>query len=170
MANADSTITPELLHELFEYRDGQLYWKVSRQRVQRDRGPAGAIVKRGRGHGYVRIGINKNIYYAHRLIWMLHKGYMPACIDHVNGIRHDNRIENLREVTPQENSFNAKTKCTNTSGVKGVSWDRKNQKWQTYITFNGKQTGLGRFSDIEEAEAVVRAARAKYHGEFARHK
>ena len=105
---------------------------------------------------------------AHRLIFMLHNGFMPQEIDHINGDRADNRIENLRAVTRSENQCNRGVLANNTSGYAGVSWHKKSKAWVVRVMKNGKTRMLGYFKDIELAGLVAEEARSLYHGKFAK--
>jgi hypothetical protein len=89
-------------------------------------------------------------------------------IDHINGDGLDNRWSNLRLATRAENIRNSRTKATNTSGFKGVSWHKRDRKWQAHIKINGRSKNLGLFEAPEDAHAAYVAAAQKYHGEFAR--
>lgn len=120
--------------------------------------------------GYVMIKINKKLYPAHRLAWLYVYGYIPQLIDHINCIKHDNRISNLREATLSQNQYNRGISKNNTSGIKGVTWNCHAKKWMAITTINGKNKNLGYFDDIALAEKTVIKARLKHHGEFARNK
>jgi len=160
-------ITQQRLHELFEYReDGNLIWKIKIGKRIKVGDIAGAY-----DQGYTRISINYTRYPLHRLIFLYHHGYLTVGlqIDHIDGNSENNRIENLREVTQRQNNMNSKLKVTNTSGVKGVYWSKAQRKWHSRIKVNGKNTHLGYYDTLEEAESVVKDARKKYHGEYARH-
>ena len=89
-------------------------------------------------------------------------------IDHVNGDRSDNRFCNLREATNSQNQANRRCEATSTSGVKGVSWDRRCRRWQAQISINGKPKHLGGFTSKEEAARAYAAAAIALRGEFAR--
>jgi len=160
-------ITQELIAEYFEYRDGCLYWiKASHQNKSYLVGTiAGSIHKTG----YRHITWLGKIHKAHRLIFMLHHGYLPKEIDHINMDRADNRIENLRQVSRSENQCNRLTLKNNTSGYPGVSWHKKTQAWLVRIMKNGKSISLGYFKDLELAGLVAHEARDKFHGKFANH-
>ena len=108
--------------------------------------------------GYKVAAILGEVYRAHRVIWAMSFGEWPKMIDHINGIKDDNRLCNLRSVTSQENAQNSALKSTNTSGVVGVHWDRPRKKWTARIVVNGKHKRLGRFYNITDAiEARKRA-------------
>jgi hypothetical protein len=88
--------------------------------------------------------------------------------DHVDGNPLNNCRSNLRLATNAENLRNTKKRSDNTSGYKGVHWDKEKQKWGVHIGINGKIKFIGRFTDIEEAREAYKQAAIKYHGEFAR--
>lgn len=113
--------------------------------------------------GYKCGGIFSRVYVAHRVIWaMLHGAWPEEQIDHINGVRDDNRIENLRAVTHQENSKNQKVSSVNTSGHMGVSWHKEDQRWIARIGVNKKRIHLGCFTEIDDAIAARKAAEVKY--------
>ena len=114
--------------------------------------------------GYVLVGLKKYRYFAHRLAWLYMYGEFPSSqIDHINQDKTDNRISNLRLVTPSENMQNVSQNPRNTSGAKGVCWNASSRKWQSQIKANGKSIYLGLFSELESASAAYKAAAAKYH-------
>lgn len=88
-------------------------------------------------------------------------------VDHINGDTLDNRKENLRLATPQQNCFNQKIKINNSSGYKGVSWRKDRQMWVAYIFVNKKSIHLGFFDRIEDAALAYNKAAAENYGEFA---
>jgi len=103
-------------------------------------------------NGYVKLKINGKGYFAHRLAWLYMTGEMPKdCIDHINGIKHDNRFINLRECTRQQNNLNVSLKSNNTSGYKGVSWNKRAKKWKATGYLNKKCIHLGFFKKAEDA-------------------
>jgi hypothetical protein len=83
-----------------------------------------------------------------------------TCVDHINNIRLDNRLKNLRFVTNQENNMNALIRKNNTSKIKGVYFNKACNKWRAHIKINGKQIHLGLFQNIEDAKEV-RQTKAK---------
>lgn len=121
------------------------------------------------GNGYKIGRINNRKYFAHRAIWAIEYGEWPLdCIDHINGDRSDNRIENLRHASFQDNSRNSAIRSDNTSGIAGVCWDRVNGKWFAQITISGKNKNLGRFDDMVDAITARQMASAE-NGFTSRH-
>jgi len=150
-------IDPVTLHSLFEYKDGSLIWKVKNTKGK----VAGAL----RPTGYICVEIDSKPIMAHRLIWIMHYGY----IDHIDGNRSNNRIENLRVVTRTQNQWNRKNSHNNKFGVKGIRLRKDNNKYEARISINKKRLVLGSFDNLELAELVITEARNKYHQEFANH-
>lgn len=160
-------LTQDLLGELFDYKDGELYWKIRKaQRIK-----IGDLAGSG-NNDYRAIQINGKLYYTHRLIFLYHHGYLPKYLDHIDGNPLNNDISNLREVTNQENSRNRKKHKSHngkptSSKFKGVSWNKEKQKWESQIYIDGKPKHLGLFtSEIESAQSYDRAAIDAF-GEFA---
>ena len=112
--------------------------------------------------GYLGTEINGKRYRIHRLIFLYHHGYMPTQTDHINGIRDDNRISNLRDVSVSENNRNQKIPRNNTSGHIGVYWNKKLKKWYSQIWVNDKKIHFGCFKDIDDAIAVRKAGEIQY--------
>lgn len=153
----------EELKAYLEYCDGDLAWKVGRGGVK-----AGATAGRIDSHGYIQVQFKGRKYLAHRLIFLMHHGYLPDYVDHINGEKANNRIENLRECTLSQNRANSKTPQNNSSGFKGVVWHKDAGKWQAQVRTSGHYKYLGLYDDIEEAALVAQKGRERYHGEFAR--
>lgn len=141
--------------ELFDYHGGAIFWKVSKGRVK-----AGDVAGSINEYGYIKLRVNGKNVSAHRIIYEIHYGTIPCGmdIDHINGIRNDNRIENLRAVSKSTNSLNTAKKSNNTSGVTGVMWHKQRKKWRAQ--FRDKYLGL--FSTVEDAKAVYDAASAGF--------
>ena len=159
-----SELSQEFLKEHLEYRDGHLWWiKPTARRVS-----IGDRFGSYHSNGY-RVGRLKNKpHYEHRLIWLYHRGIWPkGHIDHINNIRDDNRIENLREATIQQNQFNKKSVSGSSSKYKGVCWDKKRKKWRANATLDGKIKTLGRFNCEHEAAESYRKATEHLHKEYA---
>ena len=144
---------------LFFYENGVLYWKHNKK-----------IAGTKHKSGYIDISVNKKKYKAHRIIFLLLNGYIPIFIDHINCIKHDNRIENLREASGSQNQYNTLKRKTNTSGYKNVYWEKSRNKWRVEIRIgNSKYKVVGRFNDLNDAVDAATKARENYHGNFARH-
>jgi hypothetical protein len=156
-----SDIDPAELHSLFDYKDGVLTWKQGRKN--------GRVAGSLKPTGYTVVEINNNNIMAHRLVWMMHNGSFEGFIDHIDGNRSNNKIENLRLATVLQNSWNRKNNSNNRTGVKGVHQIKATNKYQARICIGNKRLVLGSFEDLELAELVVMEARDKYHGKFANH-
>ena len=152
------TLDQATIREVLEDRDGVLYWRKTGEK-------AGTL----HHTGYTQISLGRKLYNAHRLMFMLHHGWVPKVIDHVDGNRSNNKIDNLRAATWRQNLHNMKLRPNSKSGCKNVSWSAGRKKWVVQISIEGRQTNLGRFDDLELADLVATEARDKYHGAFARH-
>jgi hypothetical protein len=150
---------------LFDYKEGNLHWKIKSSNGIKIGKKCGSIDK----NGYVIISFKKQRYRAHRLIFMMFNGYVPDVIDHINGNRSDNRIENLREATAVQNMQNTRISKLNKSGVKNVHWMKDRKKWKVSLKVNKTIVDIGSFKDLELAELVAIEAREKFHQQFARH-
>ena len=114
--------------------------------------------------GYIAIMVSKKLYLGHRLAWYFTYGKFPTKeIDHINRVKTDNRIENLREVTSSENSRNMPITKRNNSGTIGVSWYKSRQKWRATIMNNNKQIHLGYFDNKNDAIQVRKFYEAEYN-------
>jgi len=155
-----SDITANELRRLLAYdpTTGAFTWRVNNRRAKKG-APAGDL---GRD-GYWRIGIKKKSYKAHRLAWLYtYDAWPQGEIDHINRVKTDNRIHNLRDVTHAENSQNLSSYKNNVSGVNGVYL--RGHKWAARITTNGRQKHLGHFQSIEDAANARALAEILYHG------
>ncbi len=148
-------ITQDELKKLFNYNHstGIFTRLIATSRSSKVGEIAGALMC----DGYITISIYYKRYPAHRLAWLYMTGSMPKfLIDHINGIKNDNRIDNLREATPSQNGQN-KRKATSgniASGLLGVSWDKSRNKWVARIKLNYKLKHIGFFNDKYEAHAA----------------
>jgi hypothetical protein len=145
--NLTQTRVQELLH--YDPETGVFTWKVNRRGTAR----AGSVAGRLHLTGYREIRIDRQRHKAHRLAWLYVHGEWPdGQVDHINGVRHDNRISNLRVVPNQsEQQKNQKKPSNNTSGVTGVYWGKKSRKYYAQIKYQGANKHLGYFDDFEEA-------------------
>ena len=174
--------SPDELRQLLTYDPGtgKLFWKERPASMFRD-GAYNNAASRCRQwnaryagneaitadcNGYRYGNISKRSVYAHRIAWAIYHGHHPSgMIDHINGVKHDNRICNLREASAEQNMWNSKPR-RGTSQFKGVRFTKG--AWQASIMANGETTALGRFScEIDAARAYDRAA-IFLHGPYAR--
>lgn len=157
-------VTPQALRELLAYdpKTGDFHWKVSIN-------PRAPIGRRAGGNSlsgpgvkkYRVIGIGGKLHRAHRLVWLYFHGAWPeSAIDHINGNTLDNRIENLRDVSTQRNTWNLHAAHSNSkSGYLGVDWVPSKKKWRAQIRTAGKKTLLGHFDTAEAASDAYKAAK-----------
>lgn len=163
------------LRELFEYRDGSLYWKNSPEKGNRwnalHAGKAAGYLEK---NGYTSVffaataqnGLSKTRHIAlHRLIFCFHHGYYPPQVDHINGDRGDSRIENLRSAQAHENCANRKKMNNNTTGCPGVRLHRDGH-YEARVQFKGKRHNVGFFKTLDEARSAIIAASKTIKGEW----
>lgn len=155
-------MTQKRLKEVLNYNEqsGVFTWKTAKAKRISVGDVAGCINKKG----YITIRIDNKIYFAHRLAWLYVYGKMPnENIDHINQIKDDNRILNLREVDCAENNKNKPMQENNTSGVTGVTWHKKAKRWQAYIQIDGTQKHLGLFASFSDAVDARKNAEVLYN-------
>lgn len=116
------------------------------------------------GYAVTRIDKSKQVL-LHRMLTNPGEG---KSVDHINGDTLDNRRENLRVCTHQQNMYNAKIRKDNTSGVSGVSFDKRKNLWRSRINYNKKEIFLGYFKDFDSAANERLKAEKRYYGEFRR--
>jgi len=116
-----------------------------------------------RPDGYRQVGVRGKFYLSHRLAWLLHYGEWPIDeVDHLNGIKTDNRIKNMRDVTHQQNHKNAPLPHINTLGIMGVFQNYPHTKWIARIGVNSRKINLGAFDNWWDAVCARKAAEHKY--------
>ncbi len=142
------------LSDLFSYSDGRLFWKVKPCKHMKAGSEAGSLNKNG--YKYVSIKGSKQLL--HRVIFKMHTGLEPSHVDHIDRNPANNTIENLRASTFAENAWNMNTPKTNTSGVMGVHWDKRREKWMAYMRHNGKRKHLGYYSEFDAAVSARKSA------------
>jgi hypothetical protein len=165
----EAALSWDYLREILGYskETGEFTWKVRRG----GKAVAGSIAGRKSSTGYIQIGINGNFFLAHRLAWFYVKGEWPeGCIDHINGIRSDNRWINFRAATRSQNQHNGQLRSNNKSGHKNVSINKKSGKWDVKVCKGRKVHHGGSFSNIAEAARAAAKLREKLHGDFVRNK
>jgi len=153
-------VSQERVLELFKYEDGKLFRRSDNKEMG---------IYSTKHHRYARIVIDGKDHKLHRIIFLYHHGYLPDIIDHINGDRYDNRIENLREANTHQNRQNSRIYSTSKSGVKNVYWEQGCKKWRVTFTINYKRKTFGYYTDLEEAKQVATSMRDKYFKEFANH-
>lgn len=161
-------VTQTLVHELLSYEPetGSFTWNIQRRGKKPADGFAGSVNKIS---GYRVINIDRTEYKAHRLAWLYMTGKWPVeFIDHKNGDRSDNRWCNLREATHSQNMRNRGVLPTNTSGLKGVVWHKRQKKWCAQSKLNGKNIYLGSFDCPAAAHFAYVVWADIHHGEFAK--
>jgi HNH endonuclease/AP2 domain len=142
-------ITQDRLKYWLYYNEiaGEFNWLVSPRNGIKDYDVAGTFQ-----NGYIRIRVDGKKYLAHRLAFLYMTGEWPKDqVDHINGIRDDNRWCNLRNCTNSENKMNTRLQANNKSGYKGVHWDNIQKKWRASCRVNTKLVNIGRFDNIEDA-------------------
>ncbi len=156
-------VNQQQVFDLFEYRDGHLYYRKIRKG---HRSLAGGVANTG----YWRVNIDGKKYQTHRLIYLMFYGRVPEFVDHIDGDKTNNRIENLRAATRAQNQHNRRVRHDSVSGSKNVRWDKKAAKWRVVMRLTQhKQQHIGFFDDFELAKFVASEYHDKYHGDFARH-
>jgi hypothetical protein len=175
----------DLLHEILRYDpdSGKLFWRkrgVHLFRKTEGRAAENACATwnsryadreafLGSARGYVTGCVLNRPCIAHRVIWAMQTGEWPKDqIDHINGVRNDNRWVNLRAATRFENACNRPVPKHSRSGTKGVHWHARDKRWIARITANHKAYHLGTFTSLDDAKAAYAKASAELHGQFAR--
>ena len=160
MTERKQELTAERLRELLAYDQdtGVFTWKVNVSNVK-----AGGVAGGHNTKGYTHIKIDGRKHSAHRLVWLYaHGEWPPAEVDHINGIKADNRIVNLREATRSENAHNLrKSHADSKTGFLGVA--PSYGKFKAHIMVDGKKKHLGYFPTPEEAHAAYLAAKRQLH-------
>ena len=152
------SIPAQMIH--YSPATGVFTWLISPNRNIKAGTTAGCLDK---PKGYLRIMVDGTLYQAHRLAFLAVTGKLPKDqLDHINHVRGDNRWDNLREATNQENSKNRALSKTNSSGVCGVCWNKNAKKWNAQIWVNYKKIHLGYFDDINDAIISREKANIKY--------
>jgi hypothetical protein len=155
-------ITQKTLKEIVNY---DLHTGIFTTKLPRPNSVAGKIIGTKNGKGYLVASINNKLYRLHRLAWLYVYGRHPTHqIDHINGLKDDNRIGNLRDVVSRLNTENQhKAPKNSNSGFLGVSWCKQKNKYRACIVANGKQNHIGFYVDKEDAAKAYFLAKTKLH-------
>lgn len=164
--------TPEYLRERFRYdaKTGKLFWreagpehfKLRRTHLMWNTRFAGEEVGALLNPGYLYVNLKKSVMLVHRIIWVIVYGYWPEQVDHINHVRTDNRLSNLREVNASGNAQNTSLPADNTSGRIGVYWFKQRNTWYARIKVGPKNHHLGYFKEKNDAIAAREAAERKF--------
>jgi hypothetical protein len=173
----EKTMQPQI-KDVFDYVEGSLIWRArpdshfasSRTMKIFNTQFSGKIAGTPDKYGYVVVNFGGRQVKAHRLIWEMHNGAIPKGmhIDHINGVKNDNRISNLRLATMSQNLCNRTKTKLNVSGFKGVSWSNDVGRWRASIVHQKKCSFLGHFDTAEEAFEAYCTAAIRIHGQYAR--
>lgn len=155
----NQTELKRLLH--YDPESGIFTWKVSPSTMVDKGDIAGTTCT----EGYINITIKRKKFKSHRLAFLYMTGALPEYADHINGNRKDNRWINLRECNRAQNSQNSKLRKDNVSGVKGVYWHSRQNKWTAQGRVDGKRVSLGYFSNKNDAISARVSFIAEYYDE-----
>jgi hypothetical protein len=171
MTNKEELITKidvcKKLSPLIDIIDGQCFWKKSPSKYK-NLANKKAGYKLPQGYIIITTAINGNNYHilGHQLQWFKHFGYIPEIIDHINQIKDDNRIENLRECTKRQNNINTRSYRNKTSKYRGVHWCKRYKKWRASIGVMNKKKSLGSYTCEGCAAHAYNVGAEKYHEGF----
>lgn len=156
-------LTQARVRELFDYRDDGTLIAKERANGRKFGMPVGCETG-----GYLIAMVSGKLYKVHRLIFLWHHGYMPVEVDHkdLNGL--NNRIENLRDADSAKNKYNRGRNRNNTSGFKGVYYDKRRKKWIAQIVHNRQRIYLGQYDEAKKAHHAYKEEADRLFGEFAR--
>lgn len=155
----NNLFTQKELLEVLKYdpETGIFEWSKKRRGIK-----TGVPLGTDNGFGYLRITVFGRSYYAHRLAWFYMEGTWPDQIDHINGVKSDNRYLNLRDVNVLQNNQNRqKAQSNSKSNMLGVSWHKKAKKWQAHICIYKERKYLGLFENVKDAEEAYRKEKEK---------
>ncbi|EBW7358876.1 HNH endonuclease [Salmonella enterica subsp. enterica serovar Ibadan] len=167
MPNQKSPAPPDELRQMIYYEDGNLYWYPQYHKYRRTEKPIGSVNKDG--YRRTRITIDKvhRDYQIHRLVWWLINDEWPDYLDHLNNNRLDNRIENLRTATKQQNAFNRRPKYNNPLGLLGVEKQRNSKLYKVRIYVDGNNVEFTGYKTKEAAALARDLASIIFFGDFA---
>lgn len=152
----------EELLERFYVEDGKLLRKVTDGKGLKPGTEAGSLAK----SGYRQVKIDRKLHYTHRLIFLMHYGFVPTTIDHIDGNKANNKPENLRAASYRQNNCNIKVRSNNTSGIKGVYWSSTFQSWHVRVFRDGRAVVSKYFKSLSDAKECRKLSAIKEYGEF----
>lgn len=157
-------LTKDMADKLFQYVDGSLFWKISPKPGILPGDRAGGEVKKG----YRKVRVNGTKEFEHRVIFMMHHGWLPTYLDHIDGNPRNNRVENLRPASLSMNAANRKIQENNTSGYRGVHYEKKTGKFIVQIGSRKNKSYIGSYDTAEMASAAYEVAAKERYGDFVR--
>lgn len=151
----------EKWHYYFTYVDGKLFWNSTafHRVVGKEAGSFNG--------NYYTVRVEGTQHFLHKIVYEMHCGEVDTGVDHRDGDKTNNRIENLRPATKSQNEANTARRSTNTSGYKGVYWLKNAGKWRAKIDFNKKQIHIGLFDSKHEAAIAYNRKAIELFGEYA---
>lgn len=150
----------------YDADNGLFKWKIKPSMAVNAGDEAGWVC---RIHGYRKIRLKDRDWHANKIAILLTTGQWPSSeVDHINGIRSDDRLVNLRVASHAENIQNSKTRSDNVSGLKGANFDKRSGRYKATITVNGNRIHLGMFGSAMEAHMAYCEAAKQHFGQFAR--
>lgn len=159
-----SKLTQSMVKRLFEYRDGNLYWKINNRPAKK--GSLAGSINTSDGYSYGQVSYKGTGYSIARVIFLMFHGYMPECVTYRDKNTLNTRIENLMEANRSQISARSTVRKDNTTGYKGVKYDPRLNLYIANIVKNGKSYYLGGFSNPKEAYKAYCKASKKLYGEF----
>ena len=159
----EKSLLSALKTHLEYHPDGYFIWKVPNHPRFKVGDKAGGLSPNGR----YKNKLLDHEEYTYRLVWLWHHGKLPEqFVDHIDGDKTNDRIENLRAATNSQNQMNRGTPSNNKSGYKGVS-ETRHGRWMVMVGLNGKNHYGGTYTDVHEAGKAASDLRKKLHGEWA---
>jgi hypothetical protein len=152
---------------VWAYKDGRLYWRVQAGRGISVRYPGDEVNPVPDNHGYQFVTWRRKHYAVHRVVFLLVNGWLPDCVDHIDGNPLNNLAENLRPATRLQNQYNRRINRRSKSGVKNVTPHQG--RWCVRFSVNRRTKHFGCFDTLDQAAEAAARVRAELHGEFARH-
>jgi hypothetical protein len=164
----DRSLDAGYVRSLLSYNKdtGDFTWLVSRGNIKNGKRAGSPSLDRRSSRSYYKIKIDKKLYGAHKLAWLIHYGEWPDMLDHIDGDSLNNRISNLRKCDMSENKANSRLYKNNSSGAKGVS--RRGKHWRASVQVGGKRIQLGTFDTFEAASGAYASKAIEVFGAFAR--